>query len=220
MLVTTVFFAILTAFMLGLAGRVFWPAAWVFLGEFYVICMLLGIWLDRYDRNLLVERLLPVVQAQQEGWDKILMALGTALTTAWFTMMALDAGRWRHHQLPLWLQVVGVLLLATCGYIVYRVFRENTFAAPIVRLQLEREHKVISSGPYSYVRHPMYVGTLCFFVAAPLILGSQVGLCFLPALIALLAVRIVLEERTLRLKLPGYPEYAEKVRYRLLPGLW
>ncbi len=221
-LVTTVFFAILAGLILALAGRFHWYAAWVFVGEFYAICMLLGFWLDRNDRHLLAERLLPVVQTQQEGWDKILMVIGTVLTTAWITLMALDAGRWHRHQLPwpLWVQAIGALLLAACGYIVYRVFRENTFAAPIVRLQMEREHKVISSGPYSYVRHPMYVGTMSFFVGAPLILGSLIGIYFLPLLTALLAVRIVLEERTLRLKLPGYEQYSEKVRYRLLPGIW
>jgi len=218
--VTTVFFAILAAFMLKVAGRIDWFEGWFFLGEFYLICMLLGLWLYGFDRKLLIERLQPVLQAEQENWDKILMAAGTVLTTAWITLMALDGGRWHLHSFPLWLEAIGALLLAACGAIVYLVFRENTFAAPIVRLQIERDHKVVSTGPYSLVRHPMYMGTMCFFVGVPLLLGSLYGLYFLPLLVTLLAVRIVLEERTLVSKLPGYEQYAQKVRFRLLPGIW
>jgi len=86
--------------------------------------------------------------------------------------------------------------------------RENSFAAPVIKLQTERGHRVISSGPYAFVRHPMYSGTMLFFVGAPLLLGSWCGVGLSPLFAALLA------------GLPGYAHYTTRVRYRLVPGLW
>lgn len=100
------------------------------------------------------------------------------------------------------------------------VFRENSFAAPVVKLQAERAQRVISTGPYAHVRHPMYSGMMLFFAGVPLLLGSWWGLAMTPLFLALFAVRIRIEERTLREGLPDYADYAARVRYRLLPGVW
>jgi protein-S-isoprenylcysteine O-methyltransferase Ste14 len=90
----------------------------------------------------------------------------------------------------------------------------------VVKIARERGHRVVSTGPYACVRHPMYAGALLFFVGTPLLLGSWYGLAVTPVLIVVLAARAVMEERTLAEELPGYREYAQRVRYRFIPGVW
>jgi protein-S-isoprenylcysteine O-methyltransferase Ste14 len=111
------------------------------------------------------------------------------------------------------------MLLLSTGFIMW-VMRENSFAAPVVKLQTERGHRVISTGPYAWVRHPMYTGTILFFVGAPLLLGSYWGVAMSPLLVALFAVRARIEEHALLAGLAGYADYAARVRYRLVPGIW
>jgi protein-S-isoprenylcysteine O-methyltransferase Ste14 len=100
------------------------------------------------------------------------------------------------------------------------VFRENSFAAPLVKLQTERGHHVISTGPYAWVRHPMYSSSMLFFVGVPLLLGSWWGVAMVPLFVGLFAIRMRIEEQTLVAGLPGYADYRTHVRYRLVPGLW
>jgi protein-S-isoprenylcysteine O-methyltransferase Ste14 len=100
------------------------------------------------------------------------------------------------------------------------VFRENSFAAPVVKVQAERGHHVIDTGPYAWVRHPMYSGVSLFFVGAPLLIGSWWGAAVAPLFVVLFAIRVRIEERTLMAGLPGYADYVARVRYRLLPGIW
>jgi len=100
------------------------------------------------------------------------------------------------------------------------VFRANSFAAPVVKIQSERGHKVSDMGPYAYVRHPMYAAALLFLIGMPLLLGSWWGLACVPLLIAGFGYRAVLEERMLAAQLEGYAEYAARVRYRFVPYIW
>src|SRR5262249_55309685 len=125
---------------------------------------------------------------------------------------------WSH--VPVWTQGLGALGFLVSAYVVYLTFRENTYAAPVVKIQRERGHKVVTTGPYRYVRHPMYAGAIFFLLGTPLLLGSWYGLALAPILIAVLAVRAVLEERTLAAELEGYADYAARVRYRLIPRVW
>ena len=98
--------------------------------------------------------------------------------------------------------------------------RENSFAAPVVKIQKDRGHRVITTGPYGYVRHPMYFGALFFFIGTSLVLGSWWGLAFTLVFATLLCIRIPIEERALRAGLEGYDAYAARVRYRLIPLIW
>jgi protein-S-isoprenylcysteine O-methyltransferase Ste14 len=117
-------------------------------------------------------------------------------------------------------QALGLaLLLASTGFILW-VMRENSFAAPVVKVQAERGHRVIDTGPYAWVRHPMYSGTLLFFVGTPLMLGSWWGVAMAPLFFVLFAIRAGIEERTLLAGLSGYADYVARVRYRLVPGIW
>jgi protein-S-isoprenylcysteine O-methyltransferase Ste14 len=100
------------------------------------------------------------------------------------------------------------------------VFNENSFAAAVVRVQAERGHRVVSSGPYALVRHPMYSAAVLFMIGVPLLLGSWWGTAMSPIFVVLFAIRTRIEESTLAAGLPGYADYAARVRYRLVPGLW
>ena len=111
------------------------------------------------------------------------------------------------------------MYLLSTAFIMW-VFRENSFAAPVVKVQAARHHHVISSGPYAFVRHPMYSGIMLFFVGVPLLLGSWWGVAIAPVFAVLFAIRARIEERALVEGLPDYADYAARVRYRLLPGVW
>lgn len=174
----------------------------------------------RHNPALLEERMKPLIQRDQKPWDKALMAAFLLLWCAWFVVMALDAVRFGWSHMPLWLQALGVLAIAVSMYVMFLIMRTNSFAAPVVKIQAERGHRVISDGPYAVVRHPMYSGALLLILGTPLLLGSWWGLALSPVLILLFAVRAVMEERTLMAELPGYVGYAARVRYRLIPGVW
>jgi len=134
--------------------------------------------------------------------------------------MALDAVRFGWSAAPAWVQVAGGLALLLSVWIIYRTMRANSFAAPVVKIQKERGQTVVSTGPYGYVRHPMYFGAIFFFAGTSLLLGSLWGLAWVPVFAALLCIRIPIEERALRAGLPGYDDYAARVRYRLIPLIW
>ncbi len=202
------------------AGTLRWPAAWVFLVEMGALGLTGGFWLARRDPELLRERLSPLVQRDQVASDRVLMAIFIFLFAAWLVLMALDARHFGLWHFPLWLRVLGAVLIALSMYIGLLTFRENSFAAPVVKVQRERGHRVVTTGPYGFVRHPMYAGALLMFIGTPFLLCSVWGLVAVPVMIALLGVRIVIEERTLRTNLEGYTEYVERVPYRLIPFVW
>jgi len=133
--------------------------------------------------------------------------------------MGLDR-RYGWSSVPVGLQALGAIGVFLSVYLGYLTFRENSFASPVVKIQTERAHSVVTTGPYAYVRHPMYAGALFHFVGVPLLLGSWWGLAFLPAFVGLFAIRIGIEERTLRTALKGYDDYAARVRYRIIPWIW
>ena len=217
---TVVWIAAMAAILFVSAGTARWPAAWVFLAEIGGLGVAVGLWLARRDPALLAERLSTGFQAAQKTWDKVFMATVFVLWTGWLVLMALDAVRFGWSQMPVWAQALGAVLIALCMYVACLTFRENSYAAPVVKIARERGHRVVSSGPYAYVRHPMYAGALLFFIGTPLLLGSWYGLAVAPVLVVVLAARAVMEERMLAEELPGYRDYATRVRYRLVPGLW
>ena len=201
------------------AGTLHWPAAWVFLGTIAILGVSCGLWLARTDPALLAERMHPMMQSGQPLADKIFMLAFGVVALSWFLVIGFDERMHASH-VPTALQALGLaMLLGSVGFIMW-VMHENSFAAPVVKLQTERGHRVVSTGPYAWGRHPMYSGSVLFFVGAPLLLGSWWGVAMLPLFIALFAIRAGIEERALIAGLPGYADYATRVRYRLLPGLW
>jgi protein-S-isoprenylcysteine O-methyltransferase Ste14 len=202
------------------AGTLNWPAAWLYLAEMVSLSLIVGLLLAKHDPGVLKERLASPVQKTQPTADKILLSIILVVIFGSMAFMALDAVRFGWSDMPVWVQAIGALTLLVSVLFNYRTLRENSFAAPVVKIQQERGHTVISTGPYAYVRHPFYVGAILFFLGTPLLLGSWWGLLATLLLIILLAVRIQIEERTLRTGLPGYQEYTQQVRYRLIPHLW
>jgi protein-S-isoprenylcysteine O-methyltransferase Ste14 len=122
--------------------------------------------------------------------------------------------------MPIAWQALGLALLVLSSAIIAWVFNENSFAAAVVRVQSERGHHVISSGPYAFVRHPMYSGAVLFMFGIALLLGSWWGVVTSPIFAILFGVRTRIEEKTLTTGLPDYADYAARVRYRLVPGMW
>jgi protein-S-isoprenylcysteine O-methyltransferase Ste14 len=207
------------ALLLVPAGTLHWPAAWIFLGTIGVFGVGGGLWLAKTDPALLAERMRPMMQNDQPAADKkFMLAFGVA-ALIWFVAIGLDR-RYLASDMPVALQALGwAMLLLSTGFIMW-VMRENSFAAPVVKLQTERGHRVVSSGPYAFVRHPMYSGAILFLVGAALLLGSWWGVVLSPLFAVLFGIRSGIEERALLAGLPGYADYAARVRYRLVPGLW
>jgi protein-S-isoprenylcysteine O-methyltransferase Ste14 len=216
---TAIWLLIIAALLFGAAGTLDWPGAWVYLLWSVAISFGGGYWLSRRDPGLLAERLGPIVQRDQKAWDKVFMIVVFAVWLGWIALMGLDI-RYGWSRVPLAVQLAGLVLLCLGGYLVGLTFKANSFAAPVVKIQTERQHRVIDSGPYAYVRHPMYSGVLLITAGAPLLLGSWWGLLAGALFVFLIGLRAVLEERTLKAELKGYSDYAAKVRYQLVPYLW
>jgi protein-S-isoprenylcysteine O-methyltransferase Ste14 len=201
------------------AGTISWIAGWVFLVLFFAFVIAVTLWLFRNSPELLNERMMGVSR-DQKTWDRVLLSVTGLLFFAWLVLMPLDAVRFGWSQMPVGLQAVGgVIFLCSC-YLFFLTFRENPYLSPAVRDQKDRGQTVVSTGPYRFVRHPMYSAFLVLVVGTALLLGSWYGLLLGFVLWGLVARRAVLEERALREELPGYDKYMERVRYRLVPRVW
>ncbi len=211
--------AFFAAVLFGCAGTLRWTAGWGFLVVFFGAASLITLDVARHDPALLEERMQPLIQRVQPVWDRVLIATMGVLFFGWLALMGLDA-RFGWSRVPTPLQWLGLLGVAAGMWVAGRAFRANPFLAPVVRVQEERGHTVVSTGPYAIVRHPMYAGVLVLFLATPLALGSWWGLVLSAVLTIGIALRTILEERTLRRELPGYDEYVKEVRWRLVPGVW
>ena len=202
------------------AGTLHWPAAWVLLAELGILGFASGLWLAWTDPDLLRERMSPFVQRDQEASDRTLMKIISIAFVVWLVFMPLDACRFGWSHVALWVRWIGAIAIAVSLAIVHWTVLENRYAVVVVRIQRERGQHVITTGPYRFVRHPMYAGAILLFVGTPLLLGSWYGLIGAAVIIGLFCVRITIEERTLRAELEGYTEYAAGVPYRLIPGVW
>ncbi|HEY4076403.1 MAG TPA: isoprenylcysteine carboxylmethyltransferase family protein [Rhizomicrobium sp.] len=217
---TGIMLILMAAALFGAAGYMAWPQAWTFLAIFVANSAGFGFWLVRRDPDLLAARLASPIQRGQPLWDKIFLLLFMAIWFGWLVLMGLDAQRWHTSHMPAWFNLTGAVLIIAGFLGVSRVFAENSFAAPVVRVQAERSQRVIDSGPYAIVRHPMYAAALLYVIGIPLLLGSWHGAVCVLLFILGIASRAVFEERLLVRDLPGYAAYAARVRYRIIPGVW
>ena len=202
------------------AGTADWLAGWAFLAPFFAFTVSLSGWLFRRNPGLLVERMTGIGKPDQPRWDKVFFVVTEALFVSWLVLMPLDAVRFHWSRMPGFLPVAGALLLIGSFYLFFLTFRENPYLSPAVRVQAERGQSVISTGPYHYVRHPMYAAVMPFIAGTSLLLGSWYGLLYGLILMACIAFRAVREERVLLSELPGYAAYMAQVRYRLIPHVW
>lgn len=216
-LLGAVLLAVVAAAWFGLAGRIDWLEGWAFLVLFGGFSNGLGLWLRKANPGLLRERRRV---REVEPWDRRLVRWHTAIIVALLVTAALDAGRFQASRVPIPLEIAAWAALAgSCG-VIWHVFAVNAFLSSYARIQSERGHRVVTDGLYGLIRHPMYGAVIVWALALPLALGSFWALLPGAASAALLLVRTVREDRMLRERLPGYREYADRVKFRLLPGIW
>ncbi|HEY9141995.1 MAG TPA: isoprenylcysteine carboxylmethyltransferase family protein [Bryobacteraceae bacterium] len=211
---------IFSALLFGAAGTILWAAGWAYLVLFVAGALWITLRLARHNPALLAERMKSPVQKGQPFWDKVFLLAMMVVWCGWLALMGLDAVRFRWSVMPVWLQCAGAALLVLSFRMIARAFQENPFLVAVVRIQTEREHKVISTGPYATVRHPLYAATLIYLPANALMLGSWYGLAASVVLLGGIAFRTAMEDRELQRGLAGYIEYAARVRYRLIPFVW
>jgi len=207
--------------LLGLAGDWRWVEGWLFSFWFVGLSVVTMIYLYRKDPALLAERFRQPGTGGEKGWDKYFVYAIIVLFPLWIIVMPLDAKRYGWTgEFPLWLKTGGFGSLIVSSFFLFRAFSDNTFLSPLVRIQTERQHRVVSTGVYGFVRHPMYLGAVCMFIGAPLLLSSLFGLLISLLLTLALIVRINGEEKMLASELEGYADYRKKVKYRLIPFVW
>ena len=221
LLFTAGYLLVWPALVLFLAGDWTWPEGWIFGGWFVAVGASTVAWLSRRDPGLLAERYRLPGTGGQSRRDRIIVYVLTVGFIIWIALMPLDARRFHWTpRLPLAVELVGDALLALSWLLLFRSFAGNTFGSALVRVQTERGHRVVSTGVYGWVRHPMYLGATLMFVGGPLVTGAISALVVGLALAVLLAVRSLDEEALLARELPGYAEYRRRVRYRLVPFVW
>ncbi|MBN2207589.1 MAG: isoprenylcysteine carboxylmethyltransferase family protein [Candidatus Aminicenantes bacterium] len=200
------------------AGTLRWPEAWILLILYGAVVAGVFAWWKKHAPGLLKERMTRDKDAK--SWDKLIMLLYTLVLIVALVLPGLDAVRFGWSSVP-----AAVKILAFVGYlpamgIALWAMRENAFLSDVVRIQTERGHAVCRSGPYRFIRHPMYAGVILVFLCFPASLGSWYAYIPVSLIIALFILRTALEDKTLRKELPGYEEYAREVRFRLVPGAW
>ena len=202
-------------------GRIDWWEGWLFIIIFSACSLATGYWLAATNPELLAERRRSPTSQGQTPRDRAIAVALLFVVFAWTVFMSLDSQRFHWSPpVPIWLQLIGGVLIVLAFWAWSRVLKANSFAATTIRVQGERAQTVISTGPYAIVRHPMYADALLLFVGAPLLLGSLWGLLILVVILPILAARALGEEAVLFEGLPGYRDYAAKVRFRLIPGVW
>jgi protein-S-isoprenylcysteine O-methyltransferase Ste14 len=194
----------------------YWQA-WVFIIVFMSAVSLVGIYLSLKDPALLERRKKFGPAAEQSPAQKIIMSVAILADLGLLVFSAFDH-RFGWSPVPAYVSLAGDALVALGLMIDLVVFRENSFGGSSI--EVVDEQKVISSGPYALVRHPMYTGVLIMVIGVPLALGSFWGLLIIALVTPVLIFRILDEEKLLAKDLPGYREYEQKVRYRLVPYLW
>jgi protein-S-isoprenylcysteine O-methyltransferase Ste14 len=201
------------------AGTLDWPRGWI---SAAVYCVGMG------AASILVSRINPEVAAARSKWrrkdtkgfDKVILGILLPLATLQPVVAGLDAVRFEWWPLPSFWLWPAIVVFALAMVLITWTLAVNRHAETTVRIQTDRGHQVVTTGPYRFVRHPMYAGALLMYLATPLIWASGAAMLVSLAIIGLLVWRTVLEDRTLQRELPGYADFARRTVYRLIPGLW
>lgn len=200
------------------AGRTDLPRAWVFFSLYFVSLLLNTVIFLKFNPEIIRAR--SEIRGETKWWDKIFAILYTVFTLTMFIICGLDVGRFNISSIGVEFFAVGIIIFIVGWMFVAWSIVENKFSETTVRIQNEKDQRVVSTGPYAIVRHPGYIGMILFYGCAPFIIGSLYGL--IPALLLAPAFifRTHFEDETLYEELPGYKEYTRKVKYRLFPFIW
>lgn len=217
-LVNLVFLLALGFSLFLTAGRMDWGLGWAYFGVLFAVQTATTLILLPTNPTLLGER--SWMQKGSKTWDKVIVSLCDAGWMVTAVVSGLDARFGWSPRMEVGLIIAGWVLLVLGFFLFLWSMASNRFFSSFMRIQTDRGHTVETGGPYRYVRHPGYVGALLIYIASPLALASL--WTFLPAalLLSLFVYRTALEDRTLQVELEGYADYSQRVRYRLLPGVW
>ncbi len=207
------------AILFASAGTLAWINAWIYVALISVYQVISTVVLARVNPQLLNERG-TVIKAGTKTFDKVWVAIVPIFTFGNLVIMGFDAVRFHWSAMPFWLTYVGIFMFVFIAPIATWAMAVNKFFEWTVRIQNDRQQYVCTSGPYGIIRHPGYIGLIMSLLAYPFILGSWWG--FLPngILTVIIIIRTALEDGTLQKELPGYRDYAQKVKYRLIPLIW
>jgi len=210
---------ILIGILFGIVGRWDWWMGWALSGIYIIWSVASAVLILPVNPAMLAERARPSKETRK--WDMFLLSSMGLLMVVEYVVASLDVKWGWSPELPIVLKIIA-LLIAMFGYDILLVWSmvSNAFFVATVRIQTDRNHSVTTSGPYQYVRHPGYVGTILLDLMVPFMLNSLWAV--IPGVLSalVLVIRTSMEDKTLIEELPGYKEYAERVRYRLIPGIW
>jgi len=199
------------------AGTIQYREAWVYLAIFIGASLLTSLYLMRKDPALLQRRMRGGPMAEKETTQKIIMLFASIGFIALLVVPSLDH-RFGWSWVPTPVEIAGDLLVVIGFYFIFLVYKENSFTSATI--EVAENQRVISTGPYALVRHPMYASSLLYVIGTPLALGSYWGLLAIVFMMPFLIWRLFDEERFLTKNLPGYVEYQKKVQHRLVPYIW
>ncbi len=199
------------------AGTLLFWQAWAFLAVWTVCVVLITLYLARFDPRLLASRVRAGPVAETQKSQQVIQSFAGLFFIGLFVVAGLDH-RFHWSTVPAVVSVIADAFVALGFFVVFQVFRENSFTSAII--EVADQQQVISTGPYAVVRHPMYAGALLLLVFAAVALGSWVAVPFALPLILVIALRLQEEEKFLRANLSGYEDYRRKVPYRLVPFIW
>jgi len=200
-----------------LSGNFLWIEMWIYLLIFTIFTTYSLFWLRKNNPQLLESR---TSMKGSPRSDKIILSLLGVVFIVYVIVVGLDGGRFHWSVVPVLVKILGFIGVAFGLIIMFQVMKENAFASKVLRVDKEGGQKVISTGPYAIVRHPMYIGYLLMFFGLTIALGSLFGLIPTVIVTILIIIRIPFEEKLLHEGLEGYTEYTEKVKYRLIPKIW
>ncbi len=213
--------AIQGVLLFSAAGRLDLPRAWLFLALSLVWMVANAGLVAATNPNLLNQRGLWKKKKDTKPWDRKLVGLFGIFGFYLLPIVAgLDVGRYGWSNLGAWATILGTLLFSLGWLLITWAMLVNTHFEVTIRIQTDRGHRVITTGPYAVIRHPGYLGAALWALGSPLVLGSLFGLIPAGVTLLILVIRTAREDRTLQAELPGYADYAKRVKSRLLPGIW
>jgi protein-S-isoprenylcysteine O-methyltransferase Ste14 len=221
-IIFTIFYLFLwPALFLFLSGDWFWIEGWIFGIWFLITTFTIITYMYVKDPALLAERYRKQGTGNQKKWDKYFFMAMAIVFIAWIILIPFESKRFEWtSDFPVILQYLGGVCLLISTFFLYRSFTDNTFLSPLIRIQTERKQQLVTTGVYSIIRHPMYLGGILMFVGAPLLLGSYFGISLGIIMTFFLAIRTVGEEKMMQVELDGYDDYKKKVKFRFIPFIW